>query len=84
MADNPKSQRNICREYEKKWFKCRGSRHLKLAKVKGSLSAVPDEDYNRAAASLQSLSIQEITMSKIFKISLGRFPRLVWALRHLM
>ncbi|KMQ52173.1 geranylgeranyl reductase [Chitinispirillum alkaliphilum] len=77
-------QRQICRKYEKMWYKELGRRHLKLAKVKASLYSVPDEDYNKAAATLQSLSLEEITMSKIFKVSLGRFPRLVWALRHLM
>ncbi len=83
-STDSKSQQSFCREYEKRWYKARGFRHLKMAKVKDSLSAVPDEDYNRAARSLQSLRMEEITMSKIFKISLGRFPRLVWALRHLM
>ncbi len=83
-AENEKQISRICRDYEKAWYEKRGARHLKLSKVKHSLAKVPDEDYNRAAQSLQSLDPREVTMSRIFRTSLGRFPRLVWALRHLM
>lgn len=75
---------SICNEYQKEWFKRRGNRHFKLARVKNSLLAVPDEDYNNGTRLLSSIPREELTMSKIFRASLGRFPRLVWALRHLM
>lgn len=74
----------ICKEYQNEWFKKRGNRHFKLARVKNSLLAVPDEDYNNGTILLSSIPRDEMTMSKIFRASLGRFPRLVWALRHLM
>ncbi len=72
------------REYESQWEKMRGKRHSKLARVKGSLFAVPDRDYDAAAHLLSSVPQDQLTMSKIFRASLGRFPRLVWAMRHLM
>lgn len=83
-ASTEKQLTKICKDYEKAWYAKRGSRHLKLANVKGSLAKVPDEDYNRAAQSLQSVDPKNVSMAKIFGMSLGRFPRLVWALRHLM
>jgi len=83
-AENERDLKKICRDYETAWYKKRGCHHLKLARVKNSLYKVPDEDYNKAAQSLSSIPREELTMSRIFKISLGRFPRLVWAMRHLM
>jgi len=76
--------KKICRDYEKAWLEKRGARHLKLAKAKDSLAKVPDEDYNSAARTLRGMSQEKISMAKIFSVSLGKFPRLVWALRHLM
>lgn len=73
-----------CKDYEREWLRARGNRHTKLARVKDSLARVPDEDYNTAARSLADIPQSELTMSRIFKVSLARFPRLVWALRHLM
>lgn len=75
---------SICHEYQSEWLKKRGNRHFKLARVKNSLLAIPDEDYNNGTRLLSSIPREELTMSKIFRASLGRFPRLVWALRHLM
>ncbi|MCL2688225.1 MAG: NAD(P)/FAD-dependent oxidoreductase [Chitinispirillia bacterium] len=83
-ASTGKQFDKICKDYEKAWYAKRGSRHLKLANVKGSLARVPDADYDRAANSLQSVDPKKVSMAKIFGMSLGRFPRLVWALRHLM
>jgi len=83
-AEGEKQFAKICKNYEKAWYSKRGARHLKLANVKGSLAKVPDEDYNRAARALQSVDSSKVSMAKIFGMSLGRFPRLVWALRHLM
>jgi len=83
-ASTEKQFAKICKDYEKAWYAKRGSRHLKLANVKGSLAKVPDGDYNSAALALQSVDPKKVSMAKIFGMSLGRFPRLVWALRHLM
>jgi len=83
-AESGKQFGKICKDYEKAWYEKRGARHLKLAKVKDSLAKVPDEDYNRAAESLKVMPSDAVSMAKIFGMSLGRFPRLVWALRHLM
>lgn len=83
-AKNKTEIQDIGRKYETAWLKAKGKRHIKLAKVKNTLVSIPDEDYNRGAAILSSLPQKDLTMSKIFRTSLGRFPRLVWALRHLM
>ena len=83
-AETSRKITRICKEYDQAWSKHRGNRHLKLSRVKNSLLSVPDEDYNQGARLLSSIPTEELTMSKIFRASLGRFPRLVWALRHLM
>ncbi len=72
------------RKYEKSWEKHRGNRHTKLFKVKNSMYSVPDRDYNEATKTLSTIPQSDLTMTKIFRASLGRFPRLVWAMRHLM
>ncbi|NLP02032.1 MAG: NAD(P)/FAD-dependent oxidoreductase [Fibrobacter sp.] len=79
-----REMRRICKNYEDSWNRIRGNRHIKLSRVKNSLLSVPDEDYNEGAALLSSIPLEQLTMSKIFAASLGRFPRLVWAMRHLM
>lgn len=79
-----KEIKKIGESYEKAWHKKLGSRHLKLAKVKKSLLNVPDKDYNNGAHALSQITQENLTMSKIFTLSLGKFPKLVWALRHLM
>lgn len=83
-AECEKHIKTICKNYESAWNQKRGNRHIKLSKVKQSLLSVPDEDYNKGAALLSSTPLEELTMSRIFAVSLGRFPRLVWAMRHLM
>jgi flavin-dependent dehydrogenase len=83
-SSDAKLMKKICGDYEKAWFAKRGARHLKLARAKDSLAKVPDEDYNIAARTLSGMSDDKISMAKIFGVSLGKFPRLVWALRHLM
>jgi len=83
-AKDGKQTKKICTDYEKAWLEKRGARHLKLAKAKDSLSKVPDEDYNIAAKTLGALSTEKVSMAKIFGLSLSRFPRIVWAMRHLM
>ena len=83
-ASNVKRVMRICSDYEKAWFEKRGSRHLKLAKVKDSLASVQDRDYDVAAQTLQGLSADKLTLDKIFGTCLWRFPKLVLALRHLL
>jgi len=83
-ATTKKSSLAAAKKYEQLWNKRRGNRHQKLAKVKLSLRSIPDSDYNSGAEVLSAIPSSEMTMSKIFRASLSRFPRLVWALRHLM
>jgi geranylgeranyl reductase family protein len=83
-AETERQTAKICDRYEAAWYEKRGKRHMKLAKVKGSLEKVPDADYDRAAYTLSGLPREKLTMARIFGASVGRFPRLVWALRHLM
>ncbi len=78
-------KRLVCAKvYEREWNERRGNRHQKLARSKSAMLKVPDDDYNRGAETLSGIPLSEMTMSKIFRASLSRFPRLVWALRHLM
>ncbi len=83
-AKGLKQTKKICADYERAWLEKRGARHLKLAKAKDSLAKVPDEDYDTAAETLKKLSADKVSMAKIFALSLSRFPRIVWAMRHLM
>lgn len=83
-ARDERAMRRIGNAYEKAWDKKRGKKHGKLARVKNSLTSIPDHDYIAAAQSLSRIPQDKLTMSKIFQAALHRFPRLVWALRHLM
>ena len=83
-SQTSKDVKTICADYEKAWHDACGKYHCKLARVKTSLQKVPDEDYENAAKTLSRVPEHDLTMSTIFKMSLGRFPRLVWAIRHLM
>jgi len=83
-ASSPKERTAAARMYEREWNQRRGNRHRKLSRVKNSLRSIPDADYDSGARTLSAIPQSEMTMSKIFRASLSRFPRLVWALRHLM
>ncbi|MBN1760686.1 MAG: NAD(P)/FAD-dependent oxidoreductase [Chitinispirillaceae bacterium] len=83
-ATTERKRISCARTYERLWNKRRGNRHQKLARSKSALRKVPDADYNRGAETLSGIPLPEMTMSKIFRASLSRFPRLIWALRHLM
>jgi digeranylgeranylglycerophospholipid reductase len=74
----------LCREYEQAWFDKRGRRHQKLSRVKADLARIPDADYNSAAHALAEVPPGKLTMGTIFRKAVGRFPKLVWAMRHLM
>lgn len=83
-AESEKQQQRLCKEYERNWFRVMGKRHQKLLETKGSLQRIPDKDYNAAAHSMASIPAGKMTMARIFRTALSRFPRLVWAMRHLM
>ena len=72
------------RDYCDAWRLTLGKAHCKLARAKGALLKVPDADYNNAFKVLRDIAPDKLPMSKIIGLSLGRFPRLVWAVRHLM
>ena len=84
LAHKPGDMKKICLGYEKEWFVKRGGRHYRLARVKPALARIPDRDYDGAAHRLANLPQDKLTMSRIFRASLGRSPRLVWAMRHLI
>ena len=83
-AKTGQKQKKAAKTYEQKWWAQKGRRYSKLSRVKLSLAKVPDKDYNAGAHHLKSIPPDQLIMSKIFSLSLGRFPRLVWALRHLL
>jgi digeranylgeranylglycerophospholipid reductase len=72
------------REYERAWYEKMGKRHLKLAAAKNALAKVPDADYDAAVEALSGIPQAQMTMARIFRAALMRFPRLIWAMRHLM
>ena len=83
-ASSDKEMKKVCDAYEKAWYKKLGSRHLKLARVKSFLQKVTDKEYNAGAQALASIPQDQLTMAKIFRTCLTRFPKLILALRHLM
>lgn len=83
-ARDDRALARLCRDYEKAWFATLGKRHQKLLDTKGAMQSVPDKDYDAAAKALSEVPRGKMTMARIFRASLSRFPRLVWAMRHLM
>lgn len=83
-ASTEKDFVRLCTNYEKEWHKKLGKSHIKLAKVKRSLLKVTDEEYNKGAHALSQIPPDQVSMSKIFTTCLGKFPKLVLELRHLM
>ncbi len=83
-ASGEREMQKIAVAYEAAWRKKRGRRHEKLSRVKPAFADVPDEDYNAATAALSGLGPDKLTMFRIFKAALGRFPRLLWGLRHMV
>ncbi len=73
-----------CRRYEAQWYRVLGKRHAKLLDTKDSLQRIPDRDYDTAVKTLAAIPQSKLTMARIFRVALQRFPRLVWAMRHLM
>jgi flavin-dependent dehydrogenase len=71
-------------EYRKRWYNSLGKKHGKLSKTKDALVKIPDADYDKAFATLSKIPLNKRSISKIIGLSLGRFPRLVLAMRHLM
>ncbi len=74
----------VGRQFHEAWRRKMGKAHVKLSHVKGSLLKVPDDDYNKAFKVLKNIPRDRLMMSKIVTMSLGRYPRLVWSIRHLM
>ena len=83
-ASSEKEIKKICDSYEKTWYKKLGSRHLKLSRVKNFLQKVTDKEYNEGAKALATIPQDQLSMLKIFRTCLTRFPKLILALRHLM
>jgi digeranylgeranylglycerophospholipid reductase len=83
-ATSDKRIMEICREYQDAWLDKIGKKHGKLSHVKEALSKIPDSDYNKAFAALSAIPRDKLTISRIIGLSLGRFPSLVFAMRHLM
>jgi digeranylgeranylglycerophospholipid reductase len=76
--------RAVCKKYQKQWFDTEGKKHGKLSRAKGALVKMPDADYNAAFSSLSKIPPTKRSISKIIGLSLGRFPRLAFAMRHLI
>ncbi|MBD3244240.1 MAG: geranylgeranyl reductase family protein [Chitinivibrionales bacterium] len=83
-ASTSKEMTRLCTRYERAWYQQLGRRHQRLAETKDSLQRVPDEDFDIAADALGAVPPSKLTMSRIFRTALRRFPRLVWAMRRLM
>ena len=83
-AGSKKLKADICKKYHDAWRAEMGKTHGKLSKVKNSLLKVPDGDYNAAFKTLKDVPQNNLQMSRIIGLSLGRFPRLALAIRHLM
>jgi geranylgeranyl reductase family protein len=74
----------VCKKYQKQWLDALGKKHGKLSRAKGALVNMPDADYNAAFSSLSKIPPEKRSISKIIGLSLGRFPRLAFAMRHLI
>lgn len=83
-ASTAKSAAACSDEYRKHWYNSQGKKHEKLSKAKDALVKIPDADYDAAFAALSKIPPGKRSISKIVGLSLGRFPRLVLAMRHLM
>ncbi len=75
---------SCCKEYRRRWHLALGKKHGKLSRAKGALSKMPDADYNTAFSELSKIPQGKLTITRIIRLSLGRFPRLVFAMRHLI
>ncbi|HMD67880.1 MAG TPA: NAD(P)/FAD-dependent oxidoreductase [Chitinivibrionales bacterium] len=83
-ADSPEKIRAACRDYQKRWFSALGKKQERLARAKDALFSIPDADYNNAFAALSKIPPDKRSITKIIGLSLGRFPRLAFAMRHLI
>jgi digeranylgeranylglycerophospholipid reductase len=72
------------KNYHKNWYNLLGKKHEKLWRVKNAFFKIPDKDYDNAFYTLSQIPSNKRTISKIIRISLGRFPNLIWAMRHLI
>ena len=83
-TSSEKEIKKVCDSYEKAWYKKLGSKHLKLSRVKNFLQKVTDKEYNEGAQAMAAIPQDQLSMAKIFRTCLIRFPKLILALRHLM
>jgi digeranylgeranylglycerophospholipid reductase len=83
-STSEKQTKALCSEYRNAWHDSTGRKHGRLSRVKDALARIPDADYNTAFAALSQIRQDKLTTARIIKLSLGRFPRLVFAMRHLM
>jgi digeranylgeranylglycerophospholipid reductase len=81
---SPRQMEKICGSYRRSWRAAFGKKHEKLSLAKNALVRIPDSDYDKAFAALSKIPPEKRTITKIIGLSLGRFPRLVFAMRHLM
>lgn len=71
-------------EYEKRIFNDYSKKIGKVAKLKKSLYAISDSEYNAAAEKLGKLPPEKITMLKILQTTITKSPKLLLAMRHLL
>jgi geranylgeranyl reductase family protein len=83
-AETQKQMARVCKNYELEWHRKMGAHHIKLAKVKKFLYRVSDREYDMGAKVLAAIPSNQMTMTKIFTQCLGKYPRLVLALRYLL
>ena len=83
-ANSPGKMLAACKDYQKRWYRVLGKKQEKLAKAKDALFKIPDADYNDAFEALSKIPPDKRSITKIIGLSLGRFPRLVFAMRHLL
>ncbi len=83
-AKSANQVRSYCKDYQKRWYATLGKKHGKLSRTKGALVKIPDADYNTAFSELSKIPQGKLSITRIIRLSLGRFPRLVFAMRHLI
>lgn len=79
-----KDQNSAAEEYERKIYTDYSKKIGKVAKLKKSLYAISDKEFNAAAEKLGELPPEKITMLKIFQTTITKSPKLLLAMRHLL
>lgn len=63
--------------YERLWDSAWGWKHRRFYRIKEIVYKLDDEDINAAASILRSLDIKELTVAKLFAVSLRKHPALL-------